>query len=259
MRNLLFLRVLSALVLTLLLNVQRIIPLSASRQYAIYFYPFWFFYLLEAIATFLVLQEIFVHVLEPVPGLRRLGLIAFRWVSVISFIVAIGTIFLPTMRVRHVLVYVAALPIQLARGVSILELCLLAFLVLSIHSLGRSFGSRAFGICLGFGMQAATTMLVLAFPPTHEIYTVENFFVELVGMMVCLIWTAYFVFPKAEPDHVSVALPVTSPLLRWNEIAKALGHNTPHVAVGTSEGFFLQDVEKVVDKVMTKNALTSTK
>jgi len=260
MRNLLFLRTLSAIVLTLLLNAHYFISLSPSIQFRTYFYLYWVLYLVGAIVTFFVLQEIFTYVLEPVPGLRKLGLIAFRWVSIISVIVSAGTASFPFIANSNMVLLRLSLFTRLVmRCTSILELCLLAFLVLSIHSLGRSFGSKVFGMCLGLGMEATMLMIGVAIPAQSGIYTTINFFVELVGMIVCLIWVAYFVLPKAEPDHVSVALPVTSPLLRWNEIAKALGHSTPHVAVGTSGGFFLQDVEKVVDKVMTKNALTTTK
>jgi len=260
MRNLLALRVLSAAVLTSLLNVHYVITLSSKAQFFLYFFPFWCLYFIGAVATFFVLQEAFIHILEPVPGLRRLGLIAFRWVSIISAIVSTSTVILPVLYGnRLTLPRLPMLALQVMGCVNTLEICLLAFLVLSIHSLGRSFSSKVFGICLGFGMEAIMTMFVVTLPATPGIYTVKNFFVELVGLIVCLTWTTYFLLPKTESDHVSVALPVTSPLLRWNEIAKALGHSTPHVAVGTSGGFFLQDVEKVVDKVMTKNALTTTK
>jgi hypothetical protein len=249
MRNLLYLRIVAAIVLTLILNAPHFTSMEESARYSSYFYTYWFFYIAGAIATFFVLQEIFTHVLEPVPGLRRLGLIAFRWVSIISVIVSVlhGQMILPK---------IPLLASEVMRCISILELCLLAFLVLSIHSLGLSFHSRAFGICLGFGMQAVMEMIGSAFPGT-QIYSTTNFFVALVGMITWLTWTGYFLLPKKEAEHVGVALPVTSPLLRWNEIAKALGHSTPHVAVGSTGGFFLQDVEKVVDRVMTKNALTS--
>ncbi|MGA7317663.1 MAG: hypothetical protein WBX22_27260, partial [Silvibacterium sp.] len=61
--------------------------------------------------------------------------------------------------------------------------------------------------------------------------------------------------PEPEAEREAMTLPVSSSLIRWNEIAGALGHSTPHVAVGQSGAFFLQDVEKVVDKVLTKNSI----
>jgi hypothetical protein len=47
----------------------------------------------------------------------------------------------------------------------------------------------------------------------------------------------------------------TSQLHKWNEIAVALGKPVPHVALGHPEPspFFLQDVEAVVDRVLSRN------
>jgi hypothetical protein len=43
-------------------------------------------------------------------------------------------------------------------------------------------------------------------------------------------------------------------LFRWNEIASALGHTGTQVAVQQpASGFFLSDVEKVVEDVLTRN------
>jgi hypothetical protein len=44
-------------------------------------------------------------------------------------------------------------------------------------------------------------------------------------------------------------------LQKWNEIAVALGKPAPHIALGQPEPspFFLQDVEAVVDRVLSRN------
>jgi hypothetical protein len=45
-----------------------------------------------------------------------------------------------------------------------------------------------------------------------------------------------------------------STIYRWNEIASALGHKGTSVAVpAAANSFFLSDVEKVVDKVLTRS------
>jgi hypothetical protein len=49
-------------------------------------------------------------------------------------------------------------------------------------------------------------------------------------------------------------MPVNSTIYRWNEIASALGHTGTQVAVQQpADSFFLTDVEKVVEKVLSKN------
>jgi len=48
-------------------------------------------------------------------------------------------------------------------------------------------------------------------------------------------------------------MPVNSTIYRWNEIASALGHTGTQVAVQQPAGsFFLTDVEKVVEKVLSR-------
>jgi hypothetical protein len=58
-----------------------------------------------------------------------------------------------------------------------------------------------------------------------------------------------------EPNRAAVSLGSTSQLHKWNEIAVALGKPVPHVALGYPEPspFFLQDVEAVVDRVLSRN------
>ena len=48
------------------------------------------------------------------------------------------------------------------RSVSILELCLLAFLCLSMNALRLSIRDMAFGIALGFGLMSANDFVVIS-------------------------------------------------------------------------------------------------
>jgi hypothetical protein len=68
------------------------------------------------------------------------------------------------------------------------------------------------------------------------------------------VWSAYFL--QREPARQAAVLDSSSPLARWNEIATTLGQSGPRapVAVPASD-FFLQDVEKVVDRILIKNSL----
>ena len=65
-------------------------------------------------------------------------------------------------------------------------------------------------------------------------------------------WVAYCALP--EPVRKPMVMPANSTIYRWNEIASALGHTGTQVAVQQpASSFFLTDVEKVVDKVLTRN------
>jgi hypothetical protein len=224
----------------------------------IYFYGFYAAYIIRAVASFFVIQEVFTHLMEPVPGLRRLGLIAFRWITIISVIISAVAIAIPVSQSGFKL-HLVMLPLTL--GISIMELCLLVFLALAIHSLGRSFRSRIFGIALGFGVQASMDLVTSALAASRPAsYAVATMVAQITGILTLLIWTAYFLVPEPAGERTKIVLPAESPILRWNEIARALGHNAPQVAVGTAtSGFFLQEVEHVVDKVLAKNALSTAR
>ncbi len=63
------------------------LPLCNTLRYSFYLDGYWISYLINAVAIFFVVQEVFKRAMEPVPGLRRLGLMAFRWVSIVSAVV----------------------------------------------------------------------------------------------------------------------------------------------------------------------------
>ncbi len=75
------------------------------------------------------------------------------------------------------------------------------------------------------------------------------------SLVTLAVWSAYFLVP--EPARRVTVLSASSPLARWNEIATTFGHSTPRVpvAVPAASDFFLQDVEKVVDRILIKNSL----
>lgn len=238
-----------------IIKENRFFDVSARTQNITYIYAYWACYLVGAIAIFFALQEIFKIVMEPVPGLQRLGLVVFRWASIATVVILLGTTVLPTHKFEVGYQLMPLVGDTLIRSVSILEICLLAYLAFSVHSLGRSFRGRAFGIGLGFGLEAAG-QLICSFMLTNSqsIWSIANLFLMIASMSALVFWSAYFALPEAAEDKAPVTLPVTSPLLRWNAIASALGQRPAHVALGaTSSAFFLQDVERVVDKFLAKS------
>jgi hypothetical protein len=232
-----------------------------------YFFSFWANCLSLAIATFFVCQEVFRKVMEPVPGLRRLGLVAFRWVSIVTMLVGIGVFAMPTLLTSTVPAVVAGpghsvnfaavvgtIALDLGRCVSILELCLLAFLALTIHTLGRTYRSRLFGIAFGFGLQAGADLLAYAlwvrFP---HLQSPVNFAYQIAITVVLLTWTAYFLVPEPAAERKMIVLAPTSVATRWNGLAAGIGQ-APALAPATAPtGFFLQDIEGVVDRVLARN------
>ena len=239
----------SDLLLNVLMHVQ--LPMAASTRYYVYFGIYWLSFFIGSVAIFYTVRQTFEYATYPLAGLKKLGRILFRWIAVTSAIVVVATALHPygfSMR---------SIPlgmIELMRCMSMLELCLLAFLAFSVHPLGLSFRSHVFGIGLGLGILASTDMLMAAatrFGASMVSYT--SLFGEIGMVLVFALWGGFFLVP--EPQRKSLMSPATSQLLRWNEIASAFGHRSGQVVLTPASSFFLQDVEKVVDRVMSRNSI----
>lgn len=241
-------------------NVGGPMTTTTSTRYYAYFYGFWFTYVAISVSIFFVVQEVFKRVMEPVPGLRRLGLMAFRWISVVSIVVAVGAVALPNALAQQTdsANKIGPVCVQMMRCVSVMELCLLAFLALSIHSLGRSFRSQLFGVSLGFGMIAATELIFSAIPNSCPgLTSISNLAQQSVALVVLVTWAVYFALPEPEAERNMIVLPPSSMLARWNALAKGLGQMPEPAMAAAQTGFFLQDIEGVVDRVLAKNPVVA--
>jgi hypothetical protein len=248
-------RLTSTVILQLLMHAHRFITVSEKAVYSCYFYTYWCSYVAGAIVVFLVIQELFQSSMDPFPGLKWLGTISFRWVACISFVATSAALLTPGGRGNK---FVLALVGQAMRCESVFILSLLLFLMLAAGKLGLSYRSRVFGISFGFGIMAGSDLVVSA----AFLHFGENMLTSTVSvvttsasLVTLAVWSAYFLVP--EPARRLTALNATSPLARWNEIATTFGHSTPRVpvAVPVASDFFLQDVEKVVDRILIKNSL----
>ena len=119
---------------------------------AFYFYVYWAVYIASAVLLFFVCIEVFRSALSAFPGLLKFGIVIFRWAILASVIVSLSTI---SFEHRGILI-IPEIAYRLMRSVSILELCLLAFLCLSMNALHLSVRDMAFGIALGFGVMSAS-------------------------------------------------------------------------------------------------------
>ncbi len=229
--------------------------LLAGSEATVYAALFWTAYGVSGLLTFITAQQIFRDALAPVPGLRRLALLGYRWVAVVSVAISVIPAALPLFfhsQTLHVSL------IQAMRCVSVLEFCLLAFILLSAQTLGISFSSRIVGITLGFGVLAAVdTVCFMVLLRTGSPMLPWILARQAGSLLAVSIWLVYLI--KPEPARSTVELPSSSQLRKWNEIAMALGKPVPNIALMPQHGpFFLQDVEQVVDRVLSRNASDST-
>ena len=217
--------------------------------YFVYFFGNWAVYIASAILLMLVCIEVFRSALSGLPGLMKIGIVVFRWAIVVCLVLTFSSFTF----VHHGLAAVPDIAVALMRSVSILELCLLAFLCLSMNALRLSIRDMAFGIALGFGMMSTNDFVfsILTRRPSVMTASLQIVYEGLILASVG-VWIAYCAFPEAV--RKPVMMPANSAIFRWNEIASALGHTGTQIAVQQpANSFFLTDVEKVVEKVLTRN------
>jgi len=216
--------------------------------FPIYFYLYWTVYIGSAVLLFFICMEVFRSALSAFPALMKFGVVIFRWAILASVIVAFSTI---TLAHKGILV-IPDIAFRLMRSVSILELCLLGFLCLSMNALRLSFRDLAFGIALGFGLMSSSDFILGIFwSRSTSLTDTLQFVTESVVLAALCIWVTYCAVP--EPARKPYMVPANSTIFRWNEIATALGHTGTQVAVQPAGGFFLSDVEKVVEDTLTRN------
>jgi hypothetical protein len=217
--------------------------------YSVYFYGYWAVYIASAMLLLMVCIEVFRSALSALPGLMKIGIVIFRWAILVSVVLTFSSISF----VHHGVAAVPDVAVGLMRSVSVLELCLLAFLCLSMNALRLSIRDMAFGIALGFGVMASNDFVFAALIPRAASMTANLQFVYEAMILVSLgVWVAYCALPEA--IRKPFMMPANSTIYRWNEIASALGHTGTQIAVQQpTNSFFLTDVEKVVEKVLTRN------
>jgi hypothetical protein len=216
--------------------------------YPVYFYLYWAIYIFSAVLLFFICMEVFRSALSAFPALMKFGIVIFRWAVLASVIVSFSTI---SYSHRGVLLS-PTVSYGLMRSVSIIELCLLGFLCLSMNALRLSARDMAFGIALGFGLMSANDFVQSLVVSAYTSLTAPWQFVYESAILVTLgMWVTYCALP--EPARKTYMVPANSTIFRWNEIATALGHTGTQVAVQPAGGFFLSDVEKVVEDALSRN------
>lgn len=221
-----------------------------NTLHSVYFYTQWITYLASYIALFFALQELFINMMAPLPGLKRLGLAIFRWAAVASLVLALSSI-VTLASASSIHDHLAAVLTEIAVSFSVLALCLLAFLVVSVHALGLSYRNRVFGICLGLGLLIAMSLMVNGLHYSSA-GAWPGQIARIVTSVALLTWIGFLAFPEPVQEQATAA--IRSSALLWNDLAQELGPSTPQPA--TQQSGFLQNVESVVDRVLAKNSLT---
>ncbi len=222
--------------------------ISGVHAYYVYFYVYWVSFGVGAILILRVLHEMFRHAVRSIPGVQMLGQPIFFWAITISVILAFASGITPHTSGMSLLLASAQV---LMRSQSVLALCMLTFLAFASNTLGVPFRSRIFGVTFGFGLMAVGDLVISAFF-SHQpnLASATNIVHEGVYLSAIALWSAYFLQP--EPARRLVTMPVTSPLMRWNDVAQTLGNPAGQVAVSYPPSF-MTDVFDLVENVMGPN------
>jgi hypothetical protein len=225
---------------------------TAGEQSWTYFWLYWVGMAMADMAKIAVLYEIFCAAFKPFAGLQDLSRVAFKWAAtsilVVGLLVAGGP---ASTTATAKLLWIMSSINNFERIVRVMECALLLFLFMGSQHLGVSKRNRVFGFALGFGVDAFCQLVVYTMLPLTHI-SKTPLMAQLLPAAYCVsltIWTVYLLQPQ--PQQQSLHIPVSSPLLRWNEVALALGHSGGQVAINEPEAF-MPSVERMVEQVMQK-------
>jgi hypothetical protein len=233
-----------------ILFFRRSIGIDVAHAYYLLFYGTWAISLVQTGLMIAVIYGIFEISMKPLTGLHRIGTVVFRWVTVVSAILALAIMFGPHIFASGDASTVAVTTVleRFQEGVSVLTLCLLLFVCFTIKPLGLSYRSHIFGVTMGLGVISAVQLVQAAWYTTsqaHSLYSPVYLVSTLAYVLAIGTWGVYFALP--EPSRKLILLPTTSPFFHWNRIAEALGDAPGNVAIG----FNASMISPIETKMMT--------
>src|SRR5689334_3065586 len=226
----------------------------SSPQSWTYYSAYWVGTAMQDLFMIAVLYELFCAAFKPFAGLQDLAKVLFRWAAAsiffIAFLVFVSIPSTQGLKFNWLILGVY----DFERIVRVMECALLMFLFIGSNHLGVSKRNRVFGFALGFGIDAFFQLIVYSAMANAHISSLHSLgeILPVVYFASLLIWVSYLVQPERQREAVHI--PLDSPLLRWNEVALALGHNTK-VAINGAPEPFMPAVESMVEQVMQKAML----
>ena len=226
----------------------------SSPQSWTYYSAYWTATAMQDVFMIAVLYELFCAAFKPFAGLQDLAKVVFKWAAAsiffIGFLVFASIPSTQGMKFNWLILGVY----DFERIVRVMECALLMFLFIGSNHLGVSKKNRVFGFALGFGVDAFFQLVVYSAMVTSHISGLHRLgeILPVVYFASLLIWVVYLVQPERQRETIQI--PLNSPLLRWNEVALALGHNS-RLAINGAPEPFMPTVERMVEQVMQKEML----
>ena len=217
-----------------------------------YFYLFWTIQAISTQLIFLVMYEIFLHVLRPYSALLDFGKLLFRWallfLALASVLTAIATNGVQAAKIC------AAIQL-LNRSAELMQCGLLLLLILFEKRLGLPWQNPAVCIMLGAGTVAAVDLIGsyarISIPTSWHAWDLAN---SVTWLLVNGAWGASFALARREqPIQYQ---PTRLILQRWNEalMTTPLVSRKHQIAMSPIESF-LPGVEQTVERVMARKMM----
>jgi len=191
-----------------LMDVSRSVPART------YWWSYFLFLLVEGFIKFLVVGEVFGHLLRSYPPLGKLAKVLISGVGIILVFTAtmIAAYANPTS------FWLISTTYTLGRSISVVQCGLILFLFVFASHFHLSWRRSAFGITLGFGVAASVHLAYWALAADwlfgQKSYLLD--FLIMAAYHVCvLIWFYYLLVPQKVAATSAVSLPENS-LANWN-------------------------------------------
>lgn len=182
-----------------------------------YFYAYWVNDVVDIVMAVAILVEVFNRIFAPYEGIRGVARIAF--VVSAAIVGAASAIFLLFHHAEHS-VPVLTFALVAERSVRILQLGLILSLFAITRYLHLRWKNYLFGIALGFGFYAMTTLAVLVIRMAYgePVIIITNVLWGTGYCVAVLIWATYVLQPEAAKIPI-VSLP-SHQLEEWDETLK---------------------------------------
>lgn len=227
---------------TVCLFHRRLLSLSKIQAWSVFFWGTITFDGVFLLLQVAIIYSVFAEAMRPFEGLQTAGKIVFRWVGVVSALVAFSLIAGPELFAGNgsILMVVS----HLHQGIGVLTVCLLVFVCFATRPLGLTFRSHIFGVSLGLGIVSVGNLIEAAWLVTKGAatpYSPVYLFDSLTFCVAICVWGVYFALP--EPKRRMILLPTTSPFFFWNRISEILGDAPGNVAVAGFSPDMLAEAE----------------
>jgi hypothetical protein len=201
---------------------------------------------LSIMLGFFVIYEVFSYVMRPYAALRDLGSIVFRWAGMVM-ILAIGVYAFSSADGGSGPAF--QFIINMERAVRLVQCGLLLFVVICSQQLGLKWNNFACGITYGFGLFAATDLIlynVRAYA-TADFNQTLSFIGAATYAVAVTIWFGYALMP--ETASVRNTLVYRPSFDRWNQTAGLIMTRN----LGGERHSYLSDIEDTVDAVLARS------